>query len=234
MNENDGNTEKLEKAIVKERAEHKQTRDRLKSENEKLAAKLSEAERKIAEAAIVENPTAERLSAFIDETARAQLAAATNQQLGRIAALEAELTESRKQTEDARATLATRTVESALRDAIRQQHVLESAANDVLTLGKLELKPTDDDAVETADGLTAAEWLDARKGTSPYWWPTSRGSGARGSVHPSEIGMAGILHTDNDNPFDRKSSSFNLTAASRMMREEPQRAAKLQKAAAGQ
>lgn len=80
------------------------------------------------------------------------MAAATNQQLGRIAALEGELAEAHKQTDQVRATLAQQTVEQALRDAIGKQHVLESA----------------DGEVKTDAGLTAVEWLDARKNVSPY------------------------------------------------------------------
>jgi hypothetical protein len=78
-------------------------------------------------------------------------------------------------------------------------------------LGNLELS-IKDGQVLTTDGRDVSQWVNDRKHSSPWMFPTSQGSGARGSGElPSNY--AG------DNPF--KSESFNLTKQSVLIRENP-------------
>src|SRR5664280_694894 len=77
-------------------------------------------------------------------------------------------------------------------------HVKPEAVADILTLGKMVLSVNESGDITTAEGLTAADWLDGRKTESPYWWEPARSSGgangrsARGSMHASEYGPSAL------------------------------------------
>lgn len=222
--------EKLKAALAHEREAHKKSREELNDKLRVVTGKLDEAKRQVSEAGIASNPAAENIRAHVESVVAARLAEATAAQQGKIVELEAKLGEANKATDAVKATLAGRTIEHTLRNAAMAEHVLPAAIDDVLALGHNELAlDADGTTVKAKDGRSVAEFFADLKQRSPYYWPLSRGSGTKGSGQPE---LSSILGTNSDNPFDRKSSAFNLTAASRIMRENPQQAAKLQKAAA--
>jgi len=92
--------------------------------------------------------------------------------------------------------------------------------------------------VKTEDGLSALDYVDSLKTTSPHYWPTSVGSGARhadgrppGGMSNSEIGST--FPGQSGNPFDPTSSAWNLTKQSEIYKADSQLAEKM-KAAVGQ
>ncbi len=72
--------------------------------------------------------------------------------------------------------------------------------------------------------LTPSEWLDSLKPVAKHWWKQPKGSDSTGSL--------GGDYSQERNPFDKKSGSYNLTEAARISQENPELAARL-KAAAG-
>jgi hypothetical protein len=168
-------------------------------------------------------------------------AAATSAQLGRIAALEAELAEARGATEMLKTTMAAKSIENALRAAATAHHVKAEAAGDIVTLGKLVLTTNENGDIVTADGLSAHDWLDSRKAASPYRWDPGRGSGYLHRNDPAkrygggmgEVGSNLKGPGEGGNPFDPASSAFNVTEQGRIFKENPALAAEL-KMRAGQ
>jgi hypothetical protein len=116
-----------------------------------------------------------------------------------------------------------RTIEQQVREIARAEHIKENAMADVLTMATLELHVAEDGSIQTADGGDLASWVEGRKSLSPYWWPTSKGVGARGSD-------AGDPMSSADNPF-LPGPGFSLTKAGDLIRSNPKRATALQAAA---
>lgn len=94
----------------------------------------------------------------------------------------------------------------------------------VLTMGALELKLVDGH-VRTEDGREVSAWLEDRKGSSPYWWPSARGAGARGAGEGTKV-YAG------ENPF-APGAGFNLTRQGEILRSDPEMAKVMQQAGEG-
>jgi hypothetical protein len=93
---------------------------------------------------------------------------------------------------------------------------------DAIAIGSTELKLVDGE-VKTADGLSVADWVDARKAVSGYWWPASRGAGGRGNNSDAPIVTA-------DNPFAKE--TFSLTKQGQILLQDPARAERLKGEAA--
>jgi hypothetical protein len=209
--------ERLKRALENERDAHKATKNTLRAELEAANAKL--AELPIAGT----SPNAAAVSEYLTAATKAGVAQGTAELNGRITALETELAESKKNGETLSQRLASRAVESAVREAARAAHVKPEAIADALTFGSLELK-LDGDTVVDAEGRSVADWLESQKSQRGYWWPLSRGAGAIGS-------MGGTPPISNDsNPF-AKGPAYSLTEQGNIFRSDPARAARLQAAA---
>ena len=107
-------------------------------------------------------------------------AEATAEQQAKIGELESALETEKKGSADLLGKLASRTIRDEVMEAARAAHVSEKALADVVTMASLELK-LEGDTVQTADGVSVADWLDQRKTTRGFWWPVARGANARGS-----------------------------------------------------
>ena len=210
---------KLQAALKAERAAHKETADKLKESE----ASLSAASTKLAESATLANPNAEGLAKLVADSAKALTAKETAAQQAKIAELEAALETERKGSADLLGKLASRTIRDEVMEAARAAFVRQEALADVVTMASLELK-LKGDTVQTADGASVAEWIDAAKASRPFWWPLSRGAGARGS---SEYAPR---YDANDNPF-KSGPGFNLTRAGQILSTDPERAKHLQQLA---
>jgi hypothetical protein len=205
---------KLTEALRKERDSHKIA-----------AAALKAAQGKIAEleqqSALGENPSASKVSDFIAASVAAKVAAETGELQKKIGALEVQLGEATAARAAIESKLSRRTMDDAVRTAANEARVKPEAIADVLTIAGLELQMSDSGEVVAADGQDVNQWLDARRGTSPHWWPTSRGAGAKGSG-------AGPVYTG-ENPF--AAGSFNLTRQGELLRSNPTMAKQLQESA---
>lgn len=206
---------KLLTALKAERDARKQAEDKLKTSE----AALSAANAKLAEAATLANPNAAGVAKLVTDSAKALAAKETASLQQRVAELESSLAESKKSGEALLGQLASRTISEEVREAARTAHVRPEAINDVLTFAAADLKVVDG-KVQTQDGRDVAAWLEDRKASSPYLWPTARGAGARGGNHEG-----GSVFTGN-NPFAPE--TFNLTEQSRLVQSQPELAKRLQ------
>jgi hypothetical protein len=200
--------EKLKKALVHERTEHRVTKDRLKTITEQLAERD----------ALSDGSKVAAINGHIANVVKSTVAAQTAQQLRRIAELEAKLAEANTSSEVLRGQLSSRTITEVVREAADAAHVRKEALQDLLTLGNLELSIKNGEVL-ASDGRNVATWLNDRKKSSPWLFPTSQGSGARGSGD-TPSGYVG------DNPFEK--GNFNLTKQSQLIRENPTLADRLQ------
>jgi hypothetical protein len=200
----------LVKALEAERTNHKAAEIKLKAADATIAE----------HAALGNAPDGAVVSEHIANGVRAGVAQQTADLQKRIGTLESELITANATAADVSGKLVTRSISEEVRAAALAAHVLPSAINDLLSLGRLELE-LKDGVVQTAEGVTVADWLDASKATRGYMWPAARGSGARGSsTLPADSG---------DNPF--KAETFNLTAQSQLAAKDPARATRLQQEA---
>lgn len=208
--------QKLKNALGKERESHKAAASALKA----AQARVAELEQ---QSSLGENPSAGQVSEYIAASVAARLAAETADLQKKVGTLETQLSEATTARSAAESKLARRTMDDAVRAAATEAHVKPEAMADVLTIAGLELKLTDAGDVLTADGQDVHAWLDARKATSPHWWPASRGAGGRGSGDGPSVSA--------DNPF-APGTGFSLTRQGQMMRESPELATRLQAQAA--
>jgi hypothetical protein len=102
--------------------------------------RLSAANSKVAEHATLENPNAAGITRLVTDSAEALTAKATGDLQARVAELEAELAESKKNGEAFLGQLGSRTIRDEVRQAPRASHVREEAIADALTMGGLELE----------------------------------------------------------------------------------------------
>ncbi len=216
MGDKSDDIEKLKAALGKEREERKAATAALKTAQARVA-ELEQA------SALGDNPSAAQVSQFISEAVTARLATETAELQRKLGTLEAQLNDATTAQFAVEAKLTRRTIDDAIRAAAIEAHVKPDAMADVLTIAGLELKLTENGDVLTPDGLDVHAWLDARKATSSYWWPTAISAGARGS------GDGGAVETDN--PF-APGASWSLTRQGEILRASPERATMLLQQAA--
>lgn len=120
-----------------------------------------------------------------------------------------------------------RTVHDAVRSAIRKSKGFEAAAEEDVLLYADRVFDVDEsgtvvtkDGVGVTPGITAADWLTEMQPKRPHWWGPSGGSGASGN----RGGVGG-----GNNPW--AADTWNLTEQGKVLRENPQRADQLAKAA---
>jgi hypothetical protein len=86
-----------------------------------------------------------------------------------------------------RTSITTDSIERAIRDAATQDKCIATALDDVAGRGLRVFEKTDDGRIITKDvagttpGLTVKEWLKDMQDKAPHWWPTSVGGGSQGS-----------------------------------------------------
>lgn len=119
-----------------------------------------------------------------------------------------------------------RTISTSIRKAAEKQKGFEpTAIEDAILLGQRVLHISEDNRVETKDGVgvtpgvDAAMWLDEIAPTKPHWFGTTKGGGARGSESTASA----------NNPFS--SAGWNITQQGEVMETDPARADKLAKQA---
>jgi hypothetical protein len=190
----------LTKALASERTDHHATEVKLKAADATIAE----------HAALGVAPDALHVSQHIADATAAGVAHATNESQKKIGALETQLTAANAAAADIGVKLVSRTISEEIRSACRDSHVKPEAVNDALTIGMGELQLVDG-RVETAEGVSLADWVDRRKGISPYWWPVARGSGARGN----DIGLA----PTGANPWSKE--TWNMTQQGNLVKSDP-------------
>lgn len=214
--------DRLQTALTKERAEHKNLKERVKLLGDrKIEDVIVELDR------IPELEAAAKGDKNVDELVEAKLRA-------KIVPIERERDKYAKELDEAKATIGNyesasrvRKIHDSIRSAVgKQQGFQKSAIEDAVTLGERLFEVLDDGSVVTKDnvgvtpGISAEDWLSDRKNDKPHWWGTSQGGGAAGSRGAGATG---------DNPWTN--NGWNLTKQGQIIREDPKRAEQLARAA---
>lgn len=207
-----GDIDRVNIALTKERGDHSTARNALKEATDKLAgfgelkpedvtAKLERLE--TLEAAgtpdIAKNfdkLVNERVEAVVGSRIKAETAKFTKQ----VTDLTAELGTTKTANEGFKTQITARTIDDAVRSAATVAKIAVPAVADALIIARSEFKLVDG-RVQTEDGRTPDQWIEGRKESSPHWWPAAQGAGAGGSN--------GEGVKNGDNPFSH--AGWNLT-----------------------
>ena len=209
---------RLQRAIDKEKNDHKETKASLKGWTE--LGELEEIQGKLDKFPELEAAAAGKLDEdAIDAIAQKRAEGMVKSQL---APVERERNKLKSQLEDTegelttlRAEKVTGTIHKQLREAISTEKVLADYHEDVLLWGDRVLELDDEGRAVTKDkagvtpGLPAAEWLQGMLETRPGWITPSKGGGSRGSG-----GGGGYAQ----NPWS--SEHWNMTKQGQIVREK--------------
>lgn len=192
-----GDIDRLQEAIRKEKTDHKAVRDRL--------LKFGDLDPDLIPAQLEELTSAQaQLEAFtkdgkLDETKlepiiEARIKRATGPLERQTSQLQRDLDAARKATEMSAAevtglksTITMTTVERSIRDAALAAKVVPTAVDDAVLNAMRVFEVTETGRVLTRDnvdampGIEPKEWFKDQQDKKPHWWPTSVGGGSRGS-----------------------------------------------------
>lgn len=219
-----GDIDRLQTALTKERNDHKATRDKLATfgdmDPEQVQAQLDRIpELEVAAAGKIDDAKMEEL---VEARIRTKLAPVERERDKAIK----ERDEAKAEAETAKGEIRSRDVRSKLTDAALKAKVVDTALEDILLIGERVFELSDDGAITVRDGMGAtpgidpATWLTEMQEKRPHWWPPSEGGGSRGG---SGGGMA------SDNPW--RAEQWNMTKQGQIYRESPERAEQLAKQA---
>lgn len=218
---------RLNKALVKERDEHKGTKTKFASfaalgDPTEVQAKLDRipeleaaAEGKLDEA---------KLNGIVESRLKTKLAPIERER----DQLRATVGERDKTIGDFTKAEVTRKVGTAVSRAAREAKVVDTAVEDVEMLGDRVFEVLEDGSVVTKDGvgvtpgLTPKQWLEDMQQKRPHWWGSSAGGGAGGNRNGAN-GGAGA------NPWTAE--GWNMTEQGAVLRADRAKADRLAKAA---
>lgn len=229
-----GDIDRLQSALNKERTDHTAARTELKTTKEQLLQweelKPEDVKAKLEKLETFENGgQVPELMKNFETTVNARVQTLVEQKLkSETTKLSRTIDDLKGKLGESQASIATyesqntqRTVQDAVRAAATQLKVLPDAVPDLLIIAGQHLKLVEG-KVQTEDGRDPSAWLEDSKQTRPYLWPAARGTGAHGS---QEGGPA----IGKDNPFTRE--GWNMTKGAQMLRGDPTLAAKMAEAA---
>lgn len=216
--------DRVNNALVKERNDHKQVRERLAAFGETDPATLPALQEELAEA----KAKLETLEAQGNDQltkVQAQIDAAVNRAVGPInrdkASLTSQLDAAKKLVAEKEAAIAKLeqereqdSIRLAIRDAVIAAKVLPTAIDDAVLVGERMFERVDGKLVTKADngmtpGLDPKEWAKDMMEKRPHWWPLSQGGNAQG-------GKGGNVSTK-DNPWSEE--GWNVTKQGQLVRE---------------
>lgn len=181
-----GDVDRIQEALRKEKSDHKASRDRLAAFGDMEPDKVREQLDSIDEL---------KLRAEKGSLSDEKLEELVNARMARkLAPLERDLatTKGALEKEKARAgelegTIRRGTIERSLREAATAAKLVPEAIEDMVLLGERVFDVAEDGAVTVKEGsgyplgLRAGEWLKEMQEKRPHWWPPSQGGGAGGS-----------------------------------------------------
>jgi hypothetical protein len=219
-----GDIDRLQGALTKERNDHKETRDRLALfgdlDPEDTQSKLD----RIAEleAAAGGQLDEARIETIVESRLRTKLAPLERD----LAKAQKERDEAAAERENLRGDIRSRDIRAHVLDAAVKNKVVDTAMDDILLLaervfdidegGKVIVR----DGVGATPGVDAGSWLQEMQERRPHWWPPSEGGGSRGSAGGGSAG---------DNPW--RADQWNMTRQGQILRENRERAEQLAKQA---
>lgn len=219
-----GDVDRVQESLRKERDEHKATKAQLQKFGELDADEVHEkldrvAELEAAAGGKIDDDKMEELVQARLKRERGPLEREITQLKTKNQEFEQQVTEFQQKDHQ-------RTIHDHVRKAAQSQKLVDTAVDDALMVAERVMDVTEDGRVVTKDnvgvtpGLDPQVWLTEMQQTRPHWWGPSQGGGARGG---SGGGGGG------NNPFSAE--SWNLTEQGRMVRESPERADQMAKSA---
>ncbi len=216
--------ENVQRALVKERADHKAAREKLAKFGDldpdtvhtsldalaEAQARLEAGEGKVDEKkleSVIESRLKQKLGPVERDLKQAQRLIEDEKKRAEALGVE---------NQNLKSTLTSGTVERAIREAAVSLKVLPHAIEDAVMYGTRTFELTEDGQVVTRDGvgvtpgIKAADWLKDLQEKRPHWWPQSQGGGASGSNRG-----AGFI--DGKNPWSKE--GWNLTQQGQVVRE---------------
>jgi hypothetical protein len=118
-----------------------------------------------------------------------------------------------------RSSITTGEIERQIRDAAAEAKVQPSAILDAIRFGREVFEKTEDGRVITKDvsgvvpGLTPKEWFKDQMDKSPHWWPPSVGGGSQGGPRGGPGGSYGGAN----NPWSKE--GWNVTKQGALVRQ---------------
>lgn len=214
----------LQESLRKERADHKAAKTKLRAfgdmDPDEVHSKLDRIDE--LEAAATGKIDESKLEDMVASRIKTQTAPLERQ----VTNLTAERDEAREEAAGLSGKLIKRTVHDNIRTAATKAKLRPEAIEDALLIGE-RLFDVDDntgqlvarDGVGITPGIDAEVWLTEVRETRPHWWPDSKSAGGRGG------NGAGF----GTNPFS--ADGWNMTMQGQMLRENPEKAAQMAKAA---
>lgn len=222
-----GDVDRLQTALGKEREDHKATKEKLGGWGEltpdEVYAKLD----KIKELEVAASGNREEMEAKLEELTEARVGSRLAPVARENDALKKQVATLAEQNEAYKLADVRRAIQEQIRSVASEQKVVAHALPDVELLAQSVFERTEDGAFLTKEnphgispGLDAAGFLAELQPKRPHWWPTSNGGGASGS------GGAGVF---GKNPFT--ADNWNMTEQAAIARDDPKRAEQLAAAA---
>lgn len=217
--------DRVSEGLRKEKAEHKQTKEKLAAFGELDPATVPAQLEELAEVK-AQLATVTKDGKVNQEAVQQQIDAAVNRAVGPLnrdnKALQAQLSAKDKALGERdteigglKAGILTKEIEGTLRDAAIGEKVLSTAIDDAVLVGSRVFERTESGAIVTRDGLgytpglTPKEWLKDMQEKRPHWWPASQGGGAGGG--------RGDPGTGKGNPWSKE--AWNVTAQGAYVRQ---------------
>lgn len=227
-----GDIDKLQDGLKKERAAHKATKDKLAKlggddvDIDKMLTDLDELEdlRARIEAGEGGKVDEAKLEKLVEQRIQRQLKPVERER----DQLKSKVTELETANGELKGTLNRSTIETKLRELATNEKVVASALDDVLFIGSNLFELTEDGEIVAkagsrlaAEGTAPDAWLADMKEKRPHWWPQSQGGGAGGGKGDGGFGGS--------NPWSAK--TWDLDAQAAMVRTDRAKAERFAKAA---
>lgn len=206
-----GDIERLNTALAKERSDHKKTKEALKafegiSDPAQVVAELAELAnlREQLEASEKGKLTKEQIDTLVAERVKRETAAKDRQ----IETLTIERDNARSEIVRMDTEIKRTKIHDAVRRECTEANILGSAIEDVLMYAERNFEVADDGAIVAREGINGIapgtvpkDWLTDMKTARPHWWARSEGGGATGGKS-----VGGVPN----NPWTKE--HWNLTA----------------------
>ena len=212
----------LQNALVKERNDHKQTKERFRALGDRDVNEVLASLDRISE---LEAAAGGKLDdAAIDKLVEGRIATKLNPVQRELKEAQDRLLAQSQEIEQYKTAASKRKIHDMLGAAGRKLKVIDTAFDDMLLIGEHMLTVDDAGNVVTTQaagmaGLSAEVWLTEQQRARPHWFPTSHGAGASGS----KGGQTGA------NPFS--ADGWNLTEQGKLVKTDRALAEQLAKAA---
>ncbi len=183
-----GDIDRLDNALRKERGDHKETKTKLQVWGELKYDEVQGKLDRFGELEIAASGNKEEMDSKLNEMTEARVASRLAPVERENGQLKTRLTEIEQKNKELMADKAVKCIRDAVCVAAMESKVITEALPDVLLLANAVFEVADDEIILTREnrygitpGLSAEVFLQEMQDKRPHWWPNSIGGGARGS-----------------------------------------------------